>query len=314
METKYKAFMSKRRFGVEFELSNDLDISSLYSTVVKASPDREVYQHDSWAQTADGNEYWHIKRDSTCGPDGKTKQIEKYGYEVASYVGRGVKDILHIGKVATALKKSGAVINKHCGIHVHANAKNLTPDQIGVIMAYWVKIERTMFQSCPPSRRRNKYCRSLRRRVPVKSKLTPIQFWEKIRPNNLQTHENNDKKVSINTVGYAGAQQGAYGVKNTIELRMPEASLERMDVINWVRLYLHFIESTKTAKMPLSRQVAGVKDTLQILGLEGVQNFFILSRGLYETKVWFLNRIIRYSTMDKLVNEAKKILKKVSTV
>jgi hypothetical protein len=312
METKYKAFTSKRKFGVEFELSNNLDLSELHAVLTKASPDKNVYQHNSWAQTDDNNEYWHIKRDSTCGPEGKTKQIEKYGYEVASYVGKGVKDILHMGKVAEAMKKDGAKINKHCGIHIHASADGLTAEQVGVIMAYWVKIERTMFQSCPPSRRRNKYCRSLRRRVPVRTKLTPIQFWEKIRPGNLNTHENNDKKVSVNTVGFTASQQGCYGVKNTLELRMPEASLEKADIINWIRLYLNFVESTKKAKMPLSRQVANVKDTLQILGLQGVQNFFILSSGLYETKLWFLNRIIQYSTMPTLVKEAKKIVKDIS--
>lgn len=312
METKYKAFTSKRKFGVEFELSNNLDLSELHTVLTKASPDKSVYQHNSWAQTDNNNEYWHIKRDSTCGPEGKTKKIEKYGFEVASYVGKGVKDILHMGKVAEAMKKNGAKINKHCGIHIHASADGLTPDQVGTIMAYWVKIERTMFQQCPPSRRRNKYCRSLRRRVPVRSKLTPIQFWEKIRPENLNTHENNDKKVSVNTVGFTASQQGCYGVKNTLELRMPEASLEKTDVVNWIRLYLNFIETTKKAEMPLSRQVANVKDTLQILGLEGVQNFFILSSGLYETKLWFLNRIIQHSTMPALVKEAKKIVENIS--
>jgi hypothetical protein len=139
-----------------------------------------------------------------------------------------------------------------------------------------------------------------------------MQFWEKIRPENLNTHENNDKKVSVNTVGFTASQQGAYGVKNTLELRMPEASLDKADVTNWIKLYLNFIETTKSAEMPVSRQVAGVKDTLQILGLQGVQNFFMLSTGLYETKLWFLNRIIQHSTMPTLVNEATKIVKHIS--
>ena len=312
METKYKSFASKRKFGVEFELSNDLDLAALNDILTKASPDKLIYKHNSWAQTDNNNEYWHIKRDSTCGPEGKTKQIEKYGYEVASYVGRGVKDIIHIGKVAESMKANGACVNKHCGIHIHASADGLETQQVGTIMAYWVKIERTMFQSCPPSRRKNKYCRSLRRRVPVRTELTPIQFWEQIRPENLSTHENNDKKVSVNTVGFTAHQQGCYGVKNTLELRMPEASLDKVDVINWIRLYINFIESAKNAKMPLNRQVAGVRGTLQILGLQGVQNFLILSSGLHETRLWFLNRIIQYSNMKTLVNEAKKIVEEIT--
>ena len=115
-------------------------------------------------------------------------------------------------------------------------------------------------------------------------------------------------------MGYTAAQEGTYGVKNTMELRMPEASLQKEDIVNWIRLYLNFLESTKKAEMPLSRRAAGVKDTLQILGLQGVQNLFILSGGLYETKTWFLNRIIRNSSTPSLVKEAKKILKEISTV
>lgn len=314
METKYKAFNSKRKFGVEFELSNNVEGSQLQKILVKASPDRCVHVDNGWAQTNNGNDYWHIKRDSTCGPEGKTKELSLYGWEIASYVGKGISDILHMGKVVSSLKKEGAVINKHCGIHIHADASNLSVEQVGTIMAYWVKIERTMFQSCPSHRRRNKYCKSLRRKVPVSSKLNPTQFWEKIRPQNLYVHENNDKKVSINSVGYTATQAGNHGYKSTLELRMPEASLDKRDVINWIRLYLNFIETTKKAEMPLSRRVAGVKDTLQILGLEGVQNFLILSAGMYETKLWFLNRIVEHSCQANLVKEAKGILKDISTL
>jgi len=309
MKNKYKAFSSKRQFGVEFELSNNLHTAELTKILTAASPDRQVVGHECWAQTENGNNYWHIKRDSTCGPEGKTKDIEKYGYEVASYVGKGIKDVLHMGKVANKLKKSGAVINDHCGIHIHVSADNLTPEQIGVIMAYWVKVERTMFESCPKIRRKNKYCRPLRRKVPVNLKLTPMEFWDQIKPENLSVHENEDKKVSINTVGFASSQQKFHGGKNTLELRMPEATLDRKDVVNWIRMYLNFIHATEKAEMPLSRRVAGVKDTLQILGLHGVQNFFVLSKGLHNTKMWFLNRIVRYSDNARLVKEAKKLIK-----
>lgn len=312
MNVKYKAFISKRKFGVEFELSNNLSTITLKNAISNASS-RNVYTNNHWAQTENNNDYWHIKRDSTCGPEGKTTNSSLYGYEVASYVGKGAKDILHMGKIATTLKIAGAKINNNCGFHIHASVADLESQrQTGVIMSYWVKIEDTMFQSCPSHRRKNKYCRSLRRKVPVAAKLEPVEFWKKIRPTNLDTHENNDKKVSINMVGHTAALRGNCDVKNTLELRLPEASLERKDVINWLRLYLNFIESTKNAEAPLNRRITGVEGTLQILGLQGVQNLFILSDGLYETKVWFLNRIIKYSNKSKLVAEAKKIIRNIS--
>lgn len=313
MGVKYKSFTSKRKFGVEFELSNDLNLVALSKAVEKISS-KSVYKDDCWAATCNDNNFWHIKRDSTCGPEGKTKNISKYGYEIASYVGKGINDILHIGDVADSLRKSGAVINDNCGMHIHASGDNISLEQIGIVMAYWLKIERIIFQSCPSHRRKNKYCRTLKGKVLSSHNLTSIEFWEKIKPQNLAVHENNDKKVSLNSVGYAAAISGHYNVKNTLELRVPEASLEKEDVINWVKLYLNFIETVLCAKMPMSSCAVGVKQTLQILGLEGVQNFFILSKGLFKTKIWFLNRIIKYSNLKGLVNEAKYILKDISTL
>src|SRR5690606_17579711 len=99
------------------------------------TPNRVIYNNETWASTGNGNDFWHIKRDSTCGPEGKTTSLDKYGYEIASYVGRGAKDLLLISKVVPELKKAGAVINNHCGLHIHADCSDLKLEQASVVMA-----------------------------------------------------------------------------------------------------------------------------------------------------------------------------------
>ena len=70
MQIKHKSFGSRRKFGIEFELSNNLNLTALHNVISEVSPDKEIHRSDNWADTQNGNPFWHIKRDSTCGPDG----------------------------------------------------------------------------------------------------------------------------------------------------------------------------------------------------------------------------------------------------
>jgi len=307
-KVKCKRFNYKRNFGIEIELSNNLDLQALNDIVQQASPERPIYKNSSWANTGPDNHYWHIKRDSTCGPKGKTTVLSDYGYEIASYVGKGIKDAKQMATVVDLLKTNGAKINKHCGIHIHASSMDLNRTQVATILANWVKIENTMFQSCPAHRRRNKYCSSISKKISVKKGLTLSNFWEQVKPKQLSVHGNSDKKVTINTVGFVAFNEGRSGAKNTIELRMPEASLEKDDIINWIRIYVHFIENAKKLKMPENLRVVGVADTLEILGLHSHDNLYTLSTGLQKTRNWFLHRIVENSSSSLRIREAKKML------
>jgi hypothetical protein len=140
-------------------------------------------------------------------------------------------------------------------------------------------------------------------------------FWHDMKPTNTDYHHNDEKKVTINTVDYTRSIKSHSMVKATAELRLPECLLDKTHIKNWNMLYVNFIDSMLCDPTPPENVTPAntVRETLQLLGLESQNDFFILSPDLHETKLWFLNKIIRSPHCESsFKNEAKEILDSVS--
>lgn len=304
---EYRRFTSKRRFGVELEVSNARDRQAIAAIIKMNEPDRETHVTD-WAQS-NGNKYWHVKYDSTCGPLGKGKDN---GWEVASFIASGYKDLVHVANVANALRKGGIEVTDNCGLHIHADIRDFKPEQAAVLVARWLKIEHTIIHAVPERRHTSKYCRLLSdiavKKVDFKKPYDPTKFWRLVRPTNFNVHDNNQKKVALNMVNYS-AFLGGYQDRATVELRLPEGTLFGADIRNWVRCFLNFVDLSQTAPMPDSFATAAdpIEELMVFFGLESDQSFYILSRGLLEAKIWLLKRLIAYGDKNMVAAASKKL-------
>lgn len=317
METEYRDFTTKRNFGIELEIHPE-DVSKkflcdqLKEFEARNKQPRPVFMEDGsegWAESID-NDYWHVKYDSSCGPLGKKKQ-DGGGWEIASYVAAGLPDIISIAKAAAHLRSNGVQTNLHCGLHIHVNAEDYTADDMSAMLGHWLRIEAVVAQALPDHRRKNKYCKPLRRRYNklctqgVDNDWSVSKLWDYIRPSNLGVHENPDKKYTINTVGWAR------GDRRTVELRWPECSLDRMHVYNWTLLFVSFVELCKSRPAPtLLSPAQSVGETLEILGLQNPAGgpLLILDENLFLLKLWFLRRLMRFSSIKKIAREAEEKL------
>ena len=80
--------------------------------------------------------------------------------------------------------------------------------------------------------------------------------------------------------------------RKTIELRLPEGTLESEDVASWVKIMVMFVDNMVSAYMPENLSpIKDLKEFFQIIGLEQKDCFVILSEGLYKTKLWICRRI-----------------------
>jgi hypothetical protein len=294
---KYKKFDSQRRFGVELETSNTLTKAKVRNVIKNFS------DHSSFVtkyQLSGESASWHIKDDATCGPLGR--QGPK-GVEVASFVAKGIVDLQHIADVAQELHRAGCRVNDNCGLHIHAEAKDLTEQDVGVILAHWLKIEPVLAMSLPVGRNANVYCRRMMDGRPNEVKFldydrwTPIRLYHVLKPKNLSYYENDDRRVNLNLVNYTRAIAYETNHRKTLELRWPEGTLDPRDIKCWVRLFLGFIDTCKTRPMPANLRPADLYETLTYLGLNHTPSTFIIfSEGLHDTKTWFLERILEYGS------------------
>lgn len=313
----YKNFRASRRFGAELEFGRTITKSKVVNVIQAWSN----YKVKSLGHVASlGNKLWHVKTDCTCGADGNG------GWEVASFVGKTHKDIVHIGQVASALKDSGAKVNNYCGLHVHVEICDFTKKDIGVLMAYWIKIEKIL-RLVVSKKRTFDYCHLIEQETNWKDighytgkYYSPEELCEEYLPQDrYETSEFRYRVINI-TNYYKGLRNKNYKRK-TVEYRLPEGTLEENDVVNWIRLYVNFTNTIKKRQMPTNIEDASLKDAMSYLGLYHENDkFYIFSPALNKTRIWFLKRIInRLDSTKKLSckrtqirTDAKKLLKEIA--
>ena len=275
------------------EMTKIVSKDEMHDVIVMEDPLRPCLVTE-WAKTINGTE-WHVKKDSTCG------------YEVASYKASGFMDIKNIGNVAEALRQRGCQVSEKCGLHVHADLSDHTQAMAGNLMAWWLKIESVVLQGVPAHRRNNQHCRMMRDKYEVETLIAkdPEGLYYRLEPTDLGDHNNLEKRVTLNFVPYAYRLRNENFKKCTAEIRFPEGSLRKEDIENWVRFYLMLVETSKTRKFPETLQAATLDETLQAIGLMGMPDtFYILSKDLFETKRWFLKRLLQFSKYKSIYDEA----------
>jgi len=287
----YKDFTSNRNFGRELEMGHFIPKNKV-ATLIKSFSDKNCVCTKYELST--NNDYWHVKDDATCGVLGRKGPK---GVEVASYIASGKKDLEHIANVARMLSFSGCRTNNNCGLHIHADVKDLDLSSAGVILAYWIKIESWIENSLPKYRRTNKYCRkvSSSRNFDRLSPWKPQDLFIFFAPKNLNIYENEDRRVSFNLVNYVKSIVTSSSSRSTFELRYPEGTLEYNDIKCWTCLFLNFIETCKNKEMPKTLlNFSSLDEVLCCLGLNHTpENFFIFGDELHETRMWFLKRLIQ---------------------
>jgi hypothetical protein len=301
MKVKHKGFGSARRFGVELEVTDRISKPEIAKVIQTVDPERKC-THTEWAQSK-GNNYWHVKRDRTCG------------HEVASFIAQGEADIRAIGNVAEGMTKRGVSVNNNCGLHIHAEISEYTIEDAGVLAAYWFKTEHVIAQMVPDHRRTNRHCRLMqtKHRINSEAKYSAREFYFKIEPTNLGVHENDEKRVALNYVNFGVGLREPGHNRNTVELRLPEGTLSRFEVENWTRWYVNYVDVQKGKSMPANLKSYNLEEALTCMGLHGEGEFFLLDRSLNETKRWVLMRLVSHANDDKLRAEALEFLNRMTS-
>jgi len=286
---KTLSFNCERKFGVETEicdfshrdfkkhplergeLPDGIDhIACLLGETLKTQ-----IQTNKWHYTHN-NEAWVLKPDSSCG------------IEICSPVFRGWHGLEKTCLATYALSQDKRVsVDDRCGLHVHADVSDCTPEQIASILAYWIKCESVFLDCVPPNRKKNRYCQQIG--------LSPLFDIES--PINHQSIVKKLGDVKYFTVNSYHMNRGN---RQTLEWRIIEGKgcLDPYLVKNWVRLVVHFVDQAKARGLP-KQYIAGdpwsslcwldPMDVMDFLGFFGP-----ISKGLEETRNWFLARLASY--------------------
>lgn len=316
MQVIFKEAPFTRKFGVELEVSPDVhktkigtlleDFELYYATgrVVKVTPGV-----NGWDVT-NSNNYWHVKYDSTCGPIGKPHDS---GWEIASFIGASQQDLEDISEAGQYLLDSGVCTNKNCGFHIHIDVSDFSPEKMAILIARWLKIEFSILSACPSHRISNPHCQLLNfKKIIENVSYNPnrlVDFWNNMAPNNLSAHDNQDKRYTVNTIGYRIGQSDHSYSRKTVEFRFPECLLNKNHIANWVKILMCFVEDCFVAESPPTNILrCDLIESLQLMGLKGNEDFYLLDEKLFDAKLWFLQKIKNESTEPAYVKQAEELL------
>ena len=196
------------------------------------------------------------------------------------------------------MKDLGCQVNANCGYHIHCEVKDFCPSKMGVLLARWIKLEPFLCKLVPLMRVGNYYCKLISRHKKLKPNrsYSALSLWKTLRPTNFGPHENSQKKYTLNTVNFAAVCKKVMNKeRKTIEFRLPEGTLEYDDVINWVRFFANFVETSKSKAMPRNlHPVTTVDSFLKLAGLKAT-NLCRLDEDLEQTKAWVYKRLEKFN-------------------
>lgn len=237
--------MKKRYFGIELEVGNEKSQQEIVDMIHQKSAIK-IVSTSKYIKSIN-NLYWHVKYDSSCGKLGKPKD---FGWEIASFKAIGKKQLDHIAEVANYLKESGCEINSNCGLHLHVDISDFKINDIGCLLNRWTKSENFLLKTLPLNRRNNFHCKPLisKKDFDKFKNYKRNEIWNLLKPKVLKQNENFDKRYSLNLVNYAKFIKNKNSKRVTLELRIPEATLDYDDIYNWGHFFVNFVDFCKNCK------------------------------------------------------------------
>ena len=279
-----------RRFGVEMEVNatdgkdhipSDKMPEGIHhiGNVVAACLGGDYVEIKSWRQghdhNWDKNNYWLVKPDGSCG------------MEVCSPISKGWHGIRRLCQVADALSEAKVKADHRCSLHVHVEVSDLTVEELGSVIAYWIKCEPVFMDAFGDIRKNNKYCQF-------------VGLWDWFKPDTVISPEDlvrlmgNQKYLSVNTFHLSK------GKRATMEFRIADSHfcLNSYLLKNWVKFVIHFVEMAKKMPWP-SKYTSGnpwsswcwldPNDVFKVLGFD---DSYQLSPGMGQVRNWLLARMV----------------------
>lgn len=208
-----------------------------------------------------GASSWVCKPDSSCGIEICSPVMESTGLQELSSVLKNLRD-------------SGLFCaDKRCSLHVHLELSTMEcDDDVGAVLAWWLKCEHVFLDSVPQDRKNNKYCR-------------PVGLTDLFDPDEVVCAKTLFKKLSFKHLSVNTFHVSARR-RPSIEFRIAEGGCDPEFATMWVRTLLGFARSAQATGLPRDYKWASPKQVLDFLKLDS------------EVMNWFLKRLSKNCLFD----------------
>ena len=286
MGTTYNA---ERTFGVEIETNTSHSPETLATAINAEFNVRGISQRCEFVGYDHiTRNFWKIVRDVTVN-----------GWELVSPPMKGLDARDEIDAVCTALRNLGCTVGANTGLHVHHDAADLSPKQLGMVFGTYAAFETLLSMSVAPSRRNN----GMTRKLQTLAYSHPDAF-------NDQWNDVNNRPMAMSKFNrmigtrYATVNYEALQRHGTIEFRQHQGTLNTSKIWAWVLVTQSIIERAVQGKANFPKPIAQVRE-------ETGRSY---NKGEYARFKRFIAVIARYNDDDEDASapycEAFKYLRK----
>ena len=172
---------------------------------------------------------WKCMRDSSIEPQTRDENgVAHYAYgdlrcEVVTPILQ-YEDLDDLQEIVRKLRAAGAFANKSCGIHVHVDGANHTPDSLMMLTNLFVNRQDMIYKALNIGERADTWCKKINSNLlkamkanKVRTKASMEQIWYS--PANDGYHGGINHE-HYNTTRYHGINLHAFFTKGTVEFRL----------------------------------------------------------------------------------------------
>lgn len=237
--------LKKQRFGVEIEMTG-ITREVAANTVAKVlnSTASRAKGHPYYTRTIKdsiGRE-WKIMRDSSIVEEvrngyGSDEHRVEFVTPPLNY-----EDIELLQEIVRELRKAGAIANSSCGIHIHVDGANHTPNSLKKLVMFMISRQDLIYEALEIGTRGTRWCRKLNAKILEELKSNKELTKEVVKK--IWYSEANDgyscgiDHDHYNETRYHGVNLHSYFSKGTVEFRLFNSTLHAGKIKAYIQFCL----------------------------------------------------------------------------
>lgn len=252
--------MKTQRFGIEIELTGITreEAAKVIANYFGTESNYAGTYYETYEAADRLGRTWKATYDSSITAQKKVRgRIETagdtYKTEIVSPI-LTYKDISDLQEIIRQLRHKGAFVNEKCGIHIHVDAGNYTPQTLRNIVNIIASKEDILYKALKIDPRRLSYCKKVNEQLIETINRKKPKTMEQLKDIWYAEDPNSSRTKHYNSTRYHGLNLHATFTKGTVEFRLFNSTTHAGEIKAYIQFCLAVSHQALTQKSASPRR------------------------------------------------------------
>lgn len=252
--------MKTQRFGIEIELTGITreEAAKVIANYFGTESNFAGTYYETYEATDRLGRTWKATYDSSITAQKKVRgRIETagdtYKTEIVSPI-LTYEDISDLQEIIRQLRHKGAFVNEKCGIHIHVDAGNYTPQTLRNIVNIIASKEDILYKALKIDPRRLSYCKKVNEQLIETINRKKPKAMEQLKDIWYAEDPNSSRTKHYNSTRYHGLNLHATFTKGTVEFRIFNSTTHAGEIKAYIQFCLAVSHQARTQKSASPRR------------------------------------------------------------